>query len=130
MLVIIQVLVALLNIIEAKLETKVVALKNPNLPNYPYLDRQEHIWSAIYYCCIVGILTYLSYNSIGLILIPLLLLNRRLIFQEALNLFRGKGLFYLGDKGIDGFTKKIFGKYAGVVNALVCIVLIIVLNLI
>lgn len=130
MLLLIQVLFTVLNLIEAKLESIVIALKDPTLPNYPSLDKQEHLWSAIYYCGVVGIVTLISYISNQWVLIPLLLANRRLFFQESLNVFRRKGLFYLSDKGLDGWMKRNLGKKAGIVNDLISIVIITVFNII
>jgi len=116
-----------LNIIEAKNETFVIGMKNDQLPNYTELNNQEHKWSAIYYCFLVWIITI----STQFWILPLiLLLTRRLFFQEALNKLRGKGYFYLSDRGIDGWFKKQFGEKAGKINALICGVGIIVLTFI
>ena len=130
MLIVTQLLFTLLNLVEAKLESIVIALKDPKLSNYTELNRQEHTWSAIYYSVIVGIVVTLSYITDRWSLVPLLLANRRLFFQEGLNYFRGIGFFKLSNNGLDGYMKRLFGKNAGLINTVLCIILIIVFNLI
>ena len=82
MLIVTQLLFTLLNLVEAKLESIVIALKDPKLSNYTELNRQEHTWSAIYYSVIVGIVVTLSYITDRWSLVPLLLANRRLFFKK------------------------------------------------
>jgi hypothetical protein len=114
----------ILDIIEAKLETFVIDLKDPSLPNYNELNTKEHKWSAIYVVSYALILTTIMIFFGGwtwLLLFPTLILARRLFFQESLNLMRGKGLGYMSDRGIDGWMKKKFGEHAGAVNGLICL---------
>jgi hypothetical protein len=114
-------LFALLCIVEAKNETYVINLKDPKLSNYDDLNNKEHFWSGVYYSVIVFIIAFAT----GFwMLVPALLLVRRLFFQETLNLMRKKGLFYLADRGMDGWMKSRFGSKAGLINDLGCLILL------
>lgn len=121
MFIVTQFLVVILNIIEAKLEKVIIGLKKPNVN-----DKAEHRWSAIYYVFLCFILTLLVKNWV---LFPLLLINRRIFFQEGLNFFRKKGWFYLADHGMDKIQKNLLGSKAGVIGFIICVLSLIIINI-
>lgn len=111
-----------LNTIEAKLETYVIAMKNPALPNYAALNRSEHRWSGIYYAGICVLALGVSALALGLTwkVIPAaisLLVNRRIFFEYALKLFRKRKIYKIeGDQPIDTAARKILGANGGYVE--------------
>ena len=88
-------------------------------------DRAWHIWQAIS----MGMIAF----YMGLFVNPysaiLFLLTRMVFFQNTLNLLRGKGFFYIGTKGIDGFFNNLFGKIAGQVYFTLALLSIVALYL-
>jgi hypothetical protein len=126
-----QIAVLVLCVAEAWLEELVIRLKNPTLQNYPALNRKEHRRSAIYYGAQVGMLILVSaeYDK-WYYLVMLLLLQRRIFFEYALKLFRGKGLRFIeGDQPWDKISRNIFGYKGGVKELLVLIALVVAANL-
>jgi hypothetical protein len=111
-----------INPIEAKLETYVIAMKNPGLPNYPTLNRLEHRWSAIYYAGICVLALGVSVLAMGFNwkVLPAafsLLINRRIFFEYALKLFRKKKIYKIeGDQPLDTAARKILGVNGGYVE--------------
>lgn len=111
----IQIAISLLCIAEAWLEEVVIRLKNPSSVNYILLNRQEHRRSAIYY----GILVFTYFMIIWpyrywYILLPGLILERRVFFEYALKIFRKKRPDVIeGDQYWDKISRGIFGRYGG-----------------
>ena len=62
-------------------------------------------------------------------IIPLGACVRLSVFQNTLNILRDKGFFYLGDGGIDGFLKRMFGSWGGPLLFSAAVSAIVVLNL-
>lgn len=119
------ILFIVLNIVEAKLQSVILKDYTKYVPPNIEDQRRYHLWFVIYYLAIIIpiiIIASLSIGWIGLILIPTSLLTRRLFFQETLNIFRGLKFGYLSDRGIDKIEKNIFGKDAGKINAVLCLV--------
>jgi hypothetical protein len=108
-----------INMVEAKLETYVIAMKNPQLPNYAALNRLEHRWSGIYYAGICVLALGVSVLALGFTwkVLPAgfsLLVNRRIFFEYSLKLFRRRSLKAIeGDQPLDTATRKILGANGG-----------------
>lgn len=108
-----------INITEAKLETYVIAMKNPALPNYAALNRLEHRWSGIYYAGICVLALGVSALALGLTWKALpaaisLLINRRIFFEYSLKLFRKRPIKAIeGDQPLDTAIRKILGTNGG-----------------
>jgi hypothetical protein len=119
LLVFIHLFFILINPIEAKLETFVIAMKNPNLPNYKALNRLEHRWSAIYYAGICVLALGISALVLGLTwkILPAafsLLVNRRIFFEYSLKLFRRRSIKAIeGDQPLDKAIRKLLGVNGG-----------------
>ena len=119
MYLLIFILFSIINVIEAKLESIVIALKNPALPNYADLNRREHRWSAIYYLGVVALVTGVSILAVGFTwaAVPVvfsLLVNRRVFFEYALKLFRKKPIKAIeGDQPLDVAVRKVLGANGG-----------------
>lgn len=111
-----------INLIEAKLETYVIAMKNPNLPNYAALNRLEHRWSGIYYAGICALALGVSALALGITwkVLPAalsLLVNRRIFFEYSLKLFRKRKIYKIeGDQPLDTAIRKILGANGGYVE--------------
>jgi hypothetical protein len=106
-----ELLIAVAYVLEARLEVYVIKLKNPNLPNYPLLNKQEHAWSlvhAVFIACMV------AYGSGLWVLLPSLLLSRRLFFDYMLKVFRERPLQRIEGNGwFDNQARRIFGIQNG-----------------
>jgi hypothetical protein len=108
-----------INLIEAKLETYVIAMKNPALPNYAALNRLEHRWSGIYYAGICALALGVSVLALGLTWKVLsaafsLLVNRRIFFEYGLKIFRRRPIKAIeGDQPLDTAIRKILGANGG-----------------
>lgn len=130
MLFVIHLLFVVINVIEAKLESYVIALKNPALPNYAELNRREHQWSAVYYGAIVLAVSVVAYKLVGLswTVIPVmfsLLINRRIFFDYALKLFRKKPIKAIeGDQPLDVTVRKVLGANGGYMELLLLVALL------
>jgi hypothetical protein len=115
----IAVLFAILNVIEGKLESLVIALKNWQIPEYAALNRAEHKWSAIYYLGVVMLVSGVSILAQGLTwkIIPtifLMLVIRRLFFDYSLKFFRHRPIAKIeGDMALDVFVRKVLGPNGG-----------------
>lgn len=124
---------SIVNLIEARLENTVIALKNPSLTNYTQLNRDEHRWSGFYYgaVCMVGALVgYLLYGFTWKLLpvVFLLLVNRRIFFEFTLKLFRGRKLRDIeGDQPLDIFVRGVLGKQGGLKELFLLVTLSIAL---
>lgn len=110
--VIIIALLSVINFAEAWLEEVVILLKDPNLPNYKELNKREH-WRSGVYAVILTIPFILAAIYFHLFwLIPAIITNRRLVFDNGLKYFRKRKLFrYEGDGPIDSFFRNLFGEY-------------------
>jgi hypothetical protein len=110
---------SIVNVIEARLERTVIALKNPSLTNYTQLNRDEHRWSGFYYAsvCMIGCLvSYLlfGFNWKLFAVVILLLINRRIFFEFTLKRFRHRKLRDIeGDQPLDVFVRGVLGKQGG-----------------
>lgn len=108
-----------INLIEAKLETYVIAMKNPALPNYAALNRLEHRWSGIYYAGICVLALGVSALALGLTwkVLPAafsLLVNRRIFFEYSLKILRNRKIKDIeGDQPLDTAIRKILGANGG-----------------
>lgn len=108
-----------INWIEAKLETYVIAMKNPALPNYAALNRLEHRWSGIYYAGICMLALGVSALAMGLTckIIPAafsLMVNRRIFFDYSLKIMRKRPIKAIeGDQPLDTVIRKFLGANGG-----------------
>lgn len=120
-----------INTIEAKLETYVIAMKNPSLPNYSALNRLEHRWSGIYYAGICVLALGVSALALGLTwkVLPAglsLLVNRRIFFEYALKLFRRRPIRAIeGDQPLDTAVRKVLGANGGYLELVLLFVALI-----
>jgi hypothetical protein len=131
----IQIALVILCIAEAWLETIVIKMKNPASGDYVKLNKQEHNRSAVYYAALIAMLCIVSWDHIiamhlqGLLLILTLLLQRRIFFEYALKLFRGRQIRLIeGDQYWDLLSRKLFGYKGGWKELGVLIVLTITTN--
>jgi hypothetical protein len=124
---------SIVNVIEARLERTVIALKNPSLTNYSQLNRDEHRWSGFYYggVCMIGVLVgYLLFGFTWKLLpvMFLLLVNRRIFFEFTLKRFRNRKLRDIeGDQPLDVFVRGVFGKQGGLKELFLLVILSIAL---
>lgn len=96
---------------EAWLEETVIRLKNDQLTDYGPLNKKEHARSMILSSLIAGSFclgaAFLGY----LWLLPALIVNRRLVFDPMLKVFRKRKLTrYEGNGPVDLFFVGIFGR--------------------
>ena len=132
LLVFIHLFFIVLNIIEAKLETYVIAMKNPALPNYAALNRLEHRWSGIYYAGICVLVLGVSTLALGITwkVLPAalsLLINRRIFFEFSLKLFRKRPIKTIeGDQPLDTAIRKVLGANGGYLELVLLFVALIV----
>lgn len=75
-------------------------------------DRKWHSFDLIFHIILASLIAYIAKEWL---LIPMAGLIRWTVFQNTLNVLRGKNFFYLGVNGIDGILSKIFGKAAGLI---------------
>lgn len=121
----------IINPIEAKLETYVIAMKNPALPNYTALNRLEHRWSGIYYAGICVLALGVSVLALGLTwkVIPAalsLLVNRRIFFEYSLKIMRKRKIRDIeGDQPLDTAVRKILGSKGGYVELVLLVATLI-----
>lgn len=101
---------------EAWLEAVVIALKDPRLAEGS-LNDQEHARSLVY-----SIVVALPYGILALSLgfywlLGVFLVNRRLVFDNALKVYRKRPLgHYERKKGIDAFLARIFGQRGALIE--------------
>src|SRR5690349_19051262 len=127
----IQLSVAVICIIEAWLEEVVIKLKNPSLPNYAELNKQEHFRSAVWFTFLILGCCYIAGFLATLWVIPVCFIIRRLFFSYSLKLFRkNKKLKIIeGNQFTDNLARKIFGQNGGYFEIATCLLIIIGLNL-
>lgn len=130
-MVILEILVAITFILEAGLEKTVIDLKNPNLPNYPNLNKKEHIRSALwagFYILTITVATGIALKS----LLPLTFLlvglsyitSRRIFFDYFLKLFRGRPFKKIeGDQFLDTTIRSILGPNGGYIELILVVLL-------
>src|SRR3954471_4662823 len=124
---------SIVNVIEARLERTVIALKNPSLTNYTWLNRDEHRWSGFYYggvCMIGSLIAYLLFgiNWKLVSVVFLQLINRRIFFEFTLKLFRNRKLRDIeGDQPLDIFIRGVLGKQGGLKELFLLVTLSIAL---
>jgi hypothetical protein len=116
----IYLLVAILCVIEARLEKVNIELKNAALANYADLNRQEHRWSAVYYIGFVIVTAGISFlflvgQSWKFFPAALaFLVIRRIFFEYALKIFRKRTLKAIeGDQVLDTAIRKLVGPNGG-----------------
>lgn len=120
-----------INPIEAKLETYVIAMKNPDLPNYATLNRLEHRWSAIYYAGICVLALGVSILAMGLTWKVLpgafsLLVNRRIFFEYSLKIMRKRPIKAIeGDQPLDKAVRKILGSNGGYMELVLLVAILV-----
>ncbi len=125
-LIVIQILFAIGLWFEALHDNAVIQLQNYQHAHYPELSRDWHRFNAWQYLLIVVIITWLCGWWPMAICLPLL---RSSVFPFLLNIMRGVGPFYLGNKGFDGTMQKIFGRLAGVLMIVGSLIVIVLLNI-
>jgi hypothetical protein len=118
---------AALCVLEAYHDKVVIDLQNYSLPNYQELSKKWHKRS-FYYVLLASCTIAFVLDSYWLV--APLMACRSVVFNPVLNLIRGKGFFYLSDKGLDGFILKTLGKYAGEIVYFIMLFGILGLNLI
>lgn len=124
---------SVVNVVEARLEKTVIALKNPSLTNYTQLNRDEHRWSGFYYgavCMLGALVSYLVYGFTWKMLpvVFLLLANRRIFFDFSLKIFRDRKLRDIeGDQPLDIFVRGVLGKQGGVKELFLLVIVSIAL---
>lgn len=115
----IQLLFTALNIIIAWWHARLIKQQRPI----------KHGWWGLAYIIAAGVASFIAKDWI---LLVLLLLNRKLVFDISLNLFRGLPPFHVSlttTSIVDNWQRKIFGRN-GFIVAVICAVLILGLNLI
>lgn len=122
-----QIAIVILCIAEAWLEEVVIRLKNPASGDYTKNNRDEHRRSAVYYGAVVCLMIFIAADyTHWYILVPLMLVERRIFFEYSLKLFRGRGIRFIeGDQYWDKFSRNIFG-YKGGVKELLCLIAIVI----
>lgn len=125
MQIITQIVFILLSFVESLHDKTVIDLQDYSKPDYPVLSKNWHNYSAAYYAVMVGLVCFLA--SSYLLAIPLFLI-RSTFFNLFLNLERNKPAFYLSNKGLDLIITNLLGKYAGIIQFIGGIVIIIAIN--
>lgn len=102
---------------EAWLEAIVIDLKDPRLAESRQ-NEQEHARSLVYSIIVAAPYAVIAV-ALGLYwLLGAFLVNRRLVFDNALKLYRRRPLnLYERKKGIDGFLAKVFGQRGALIEA-------------
>lgn len=104
----------LINLAEAWLEVIVIELKDPRLNNYSDLNRKEHSRSLA-----LAILMAIPFLFIAAVfqlywILPALVINRRLLFDQPLKALRKKRIRDIEGKGpFDSFFRMIYGPRGG-----------------
>lgn len=97
------------NVLEAWLETTVIALKDPKLKSYTKLNEEEHARSLMFAAAILAALLPLYIATGALWCIPALIVNRRLFFEFSLKKMRHRRMWlYEGSGPVDKLMAKIF----------------------
>lgn len=133
MLIVIQVLYFIICIAEAWLEQAVIYLKNEKMTNYAIWNAKEHRRSLVYAIASGGSLIILAllYGDFktAIFLIPLLIFIRRIGFDFALKVIRGRRVSTIeGDQPIDNFVRWILGKNGGWWDLLISAAIIALFN--
>lgn len=134
MIYLLQILYAVLCIIEAKLEKYVIAGKRMDIS--ASVDKAEHRWSAVYMVvCGAFIIippVILTGNYMQLIILITVPVIRRLFFDFPLKVFRGLSDYPLhiiaGNGAVDRFSRWIFGAHGGYKEIAACISILSVFN--
>ncbi|MCO5238884.1 MAG: hypothetical protein M9904_02405 [Chitinophagaceae bacterium] len=134
MIYLLQILYAVLCVVEAKLEQYVISGKRADIP--VLIDKEEHRWSAIYMitCGIFLIMppAMITGNFIQLVVLLIIPVIRRLFFDTALKIFRGLSDHPIhiisGNHFIDKTSRKIFGTHGGVKELAACALLLLLFN--
>lgn len=92
-----------IHLLEALHDHHVIAGADPKEVNH---NRSWHKIDAVMWLLIHGLIAYLAGHWIFILSG---LAARLWVLQQALNELRGLPLTYLGDKGIDGFCKRLLG---------------------
>ncbi len=133
MFIYIQIIYLLICITEAWLEQAVIILKNPKIPDYSKLNEKEHLRSAVY-AIGVGVSLALFPALYGdftqtVILIPLVFFIRRIGFDFALKLFRGRRISDIeGNARVDMEVRNLLGPKGGWYELLICIGIVALVN--
>lgn len=109
----ILILLPVINLAEAWLEAVVIQLKDGKLGNYIRLNKQEHGRSFVYSSLVASPFLLAAGISGSWWLIAPIVINRRLIFDPALKLFRTPSRpisRYEGDGPLDGLMSSVFGR--------------------
>ncbi len=117
----IEIIVAVLFVIEAKLEKYVIAMKSEQTPNYHSNNKREHAWSLVWsaFFCI-----YMCWLSDIWVLLPSIFISRRLFFDYPLKLFRGRSLTAIeGDGWFDNTSRRLLGRNGGIQELLLTLLL-------
>jgi hypothetical protein len=122
MFIISVVILIILNVIEAKLQSVIIKEFTEFVPPDKKMQNVYHNWFSIYYSAFV--IALILVGHLPLIIIPIAFFSRRLFFQELLNIFRGLKFGYLSDRGMDKIEQNILGKNAGKINAILCVIII------
>lgn len=129
----IQIFYLIICLSEAYLEQAVIYLKNPNLLNYRSWNEKEHARSLAYAAAVgltIAIIPAL-YGQIGttFILLPCLFFIRRIGFDFALKIFRGRNKSIIeGDAWFDKVARQIYGEKGGWIDVAVCVAIVGIIN--
>jgi hypothetical protein len=121
--IILHILYAIQCVVEARLETVYIEMKNPNMMGYDKLNKEEHFWSAVYYLTHIAATTYIVLQLTGLswhvvVVVVSLLAVRRIFFDNSLKLFRRRPIRIIeGNMWLDVLARKILGRNGGYVDA-------------
>jgi hypothetical protein len=128
---------AILCVIEARLEKITIAMKNPGLPDYAELNKQEHEWSAAYYFGVLLFTAGISYLFIAgnswkfFPAVIAFLVIRRIFFEYALKIFRKRSIKTIeGDQWLDTWVRKLLGANGGYKELGLLVILLTVLIII
>jgi hypothetical protein len=116
------IILIIVNLIEAKLQSIILKEFTEYVPENKEMQNKYHFWFSVYYAAFVVALILVGHMS--LLIIPIAMFSRKLFFQEGLNYFRKLPFGYLSDRGIDKITKNIFGEEGGKLVAALCIFII------
>ena len=134
MIYLLEILYAVLCIVEAKLERYVIAGKRADVP--VSVDKREHQWSAVYMmaCGVFLVMPpiLVTGNFIQLLVLLIIPVIRRLFFDVSLKVFRGLADHPLhiiaGNNAVDRMSRKLFGAHGGYRELAACVILVSVFN--
>jgi|GEM_PF-5431054 len=106
-------ILSIIHLLECWNEVRVIALKNPYLPDYDERNRKEHFSSAVLASAWLAVFIYFSFDRYGndaWWILPALVVNRRIFFDYALIIWMDWSYYkYQGNGWWDRMFKSVFG---------------------